>query len=413
MGNKLMTSITIYKTMVFVFILSFALGGYVLESLGIRYVSEGGNPLFKIHVVTYILIFSVMSLTLKKGVTKPLANLESSQSSWLVSMLCIVLVIIYGLVRFGTSGMAYLVDTMVAPLLAIYLQSQLNYQQKNKLLKLLAYLLFLNSLIAIFEFAVGKTFVFVEFKNFSHFRSTALLTHPLNNALITAALAPLLMNYTRVPYLIYLAVSTLALFAYGGRGATGVFLLGMFFLLSVNTPSFIIKGIRISKMRFAVIQALGFIVTIFTMLLVILTPLGARILSKLHVDPSAQARFDVFIILEQLSLAEWLLGASASIMENIKFYIGVNIIENYVVGWILSFGLFATILLLIACFKIPIHLIFKSGVQLKVAFLVLLGASVTNNALTTKTPVLLLFFSCLYLAYASKRERNDNKNSVT
>ncbi len=149
------------------------------------------------------------------------------------------------------------------------------------------------------------------------------------------------------------------------------------------------------------------------MLLVILTPLGARILSKLHVDPSAQARFDVFIILEQLSLAEWLLGASASIMENIKFYIGVNIIENYVVGWILSFGLFATILLLIACFKIPIHLIFKSGVQLKVAFLVLLGASVTNNALTTKTPVLLLFFSCLYLAYVSKRERNDNKNNVT
>ena len=56
-------------------------------------------------------------------------------------------------------------------------------------------------------------------------------------------------------------------------------------------------------MRFAVIQALAFFASIFTVLIITLTPIGARILNKLHVDSSAQARFDVFIILQSSSLS--------------------------------------------------------------------------------------------------------------
>jgi hypothetical protein len=403
-----MSSQTIYRAMFFVFISSFILGGYLLENLGIKYVSEGGNPLVKIHISTYILILTFTFFTLRKGFFSPLKNLKELRGAWLISVLSIVVVIIYGLFRFGTSGMAYLVDTMAAPLLAVYLLSQLSNIYKNKLLRLLAYLLFINSLIAILEFMIGSTLLSVEFSNFSYFRSLALLTHPLNNALITAALAPVLMRHTRIPYLIYFTVVIMALFAFGGRGATGMFLLGMFLLLIPKVPSFISNGIKISRIRFAVIQLLAFVVSIFTVLVVTFTPIGARILNKLHVDSSAQARFDVFIILEQLNLAEWLFGASPSIMENIKFYIGINTIENYIIGWILSFGLIATILLLIACYSISVKIALRGSSQSKVALFVLLGASVTNNALTTKTPVLIFFISCLYLIYSM--EKNDDKN---
>ncbi|WP_024590382.1 MULTISPECIES: VpsF family polysaccharide biosynthesis protein [unclassified Pseudoalteromonas] len=403
-----MSSQTIYRAIFFVFIASFILGGYLLENLGIKYVSEGGNPLVKIHISTYILILTFTFFTLRKGFFSPLKNLKELRSAWLISVLSIVMVIIYGLFRFGTSGMAYLVDTMAAPLLAIYLLSQLSHIYKNKLLRLLAYLLFVNSLIAILEFILGSTLLSVEFSNFSYFRSSALLTHPLNNALITAALAPVLMRHTRIPYLIYFTVVIMALFAFGGRGATGMFLLGMFLLLIPKVPSFISNGIKISRIRFAVIQALAFFVSIFTILVITFTPIGSRILSKLHIDGSAQARFDVFIILEQLNLAEWLFGASLSIMENIKFYIGINTIENYIIGWILSFGLIATILLLITCYSTSVKIALRGNSQSKVALFVLLGASVTNNALTTKTPVLLFFISCLYLIYSM--EKNDDKN---
>ena len=401
-----MKSESIYKVMMFTFLTAFILGGYLLENVGIKYVSEGGNPLVKIHISTYILILTVAIFTLRRGINVPLTSLKELRASWLISFLCIVLVIFYGLIRFGTSGMAYLVDTMVAPLLALYLLSQLSFTHKNKLLTLLAYLLFINSAIAILEFILGSTLISIEFSKFSHFRSTALLTHPLNNALITAALAPILMNYTRIPYLIYFTVVTLALFAFGGRAATGIFILGVFILVAPKIPAFIATGVRVSKMRFAVIQALAFFASIFTVLVITLTPIGARILSKLHIDGSAQARFDVFLILEQLSPKEWLLGASQSLLDNVRFYIGVGTIENYIIGWTVSFGVICTVLLFISCYKLPFRLVFgKNKVMGKVTIFIFLLVSLTNNALTAKTPALLLLLSTLYIYYSTQEEK--------
>ncbi|MBT2152562.1 VpsF family polysaccharide biosynthesis protein [Pseudoalteromonas tetraodonis] len=401
-----MKSESIYRVMVFTFLSAFIFGGYLLENVGIKYVSEGGNPLVKIHISTYILMLTVATLTLRKGFNKPLINLKELRASWLISMLSIVLVIFYGLIRFGTSGMAYLVDTMVAPLLALYLLSQLSTTHKNKLLTLLAYLLFINSAIAILEFILGSTLISVEFSKFSHFRSTALLTHPLNNALITAALAPILMHHTRVPYPVYFTVVTLALFAFGGRAATGIFILGVFILVAPKIPAFIATGVRVSKMRFAVIQALAFFASIFTVLVITLTPIGARILSKLHIDGSAQARFDVFLILEQLSPKEWLLGASQSLLDNVRFYIGVGTIENYIIGWTVSFGVICTVLLFLSCYKLPFRLVFgKNKVMGKVTIFIFLLVSLTNNALTAKTPALLLLLSTLYIYYSTQEEK--------
>lgn len=401
-----MKSESIYKVLVFTFLTAFIFGGYLLENVGIKYVSEGGNPLVKIHISTYILMLTVAIFTLRKGFNKPLINLGELRASWLISFMCIVLVILYGLVRFGTSGMAYLVDTMVAPLLALYLLSQLSTNHKNKLLTLLAYLLFINSVIAILEFILGSTLISVDFSKFSHFRSTALLTHPLNNALITAALAPILMSYTRIPYLIYFTVITLALFAFGGRAATGIFILGVFILIAPKVPAFIAAGVRVSKMRFAVIQALAFFASIFTVLIITLTPIGARILSKLHIDGSAQARFDVFIILEQLSLREWLLGASQTLLDNIAFYIQIDVIENYIIGWIVSFGIICTVLLFLSCYKLPLKIALgKNRNSAKIALIVFILVSLTNNALTTKTPALLFLISAMYLVVSRRDGR--------
>ncbi|WP_405601089.1 MULTISPECIES: VpsF family polysaccharide biosynthesis protein [unclassified Pseudoalteromonas] len=393
-----MKSENIYKIMFCVFLLSFILGGYLLENLGIQYVSDGGSSLGKIHITSYILFFCIGMLTLEKGLNKPLANLKELRGAWLVSTLSISVVIFYGLFRFGTSGMAYLIDTIVSALLAVYLLSQLNSEHKKKLLRLLAYLLFINAVIAILEFILGKTLVDVSFSSFSHFRSTALLTHPLNNALITAALAPLLMNQTRFPTLLYFTVIFLALFAFGGRAAVGVFLFGTFILVAPKIPAFLTKGIKMTKIRFAALQALTFCAVIFTSLVIIFTPIGSRILSKLHVDGSAQARFDVFIILEQLSPSEWVFGASQELINNIAFYIEIDVIENYLIGWIVSFGLICTFLLIVSCYKLPVKLARNSNIRVSVALIVFIIVSLTNNALTTKTPALLLFFSALYLS---------------
>ena len=401
-----MNSQTIYKVMFFVFISSFILGGYLLENLGIKYVSEGGNPLVKIHIYSYVLLLSVAFLTLKKGISKPLDNLRELKTVWLISTISVSIVIMYGLYRFGTSGMAYLIDTIVSALFAIYLLSKLTNEHKDKLLKLVAYLLFINAVIAILEFILGKTLVEASFLGFSHFRSTALLTHPLNNALITASLALLLVNKIKVPVFIYFTAVLISLFAFGGRGAAGMFLVGFAIITLPKSIRFFTTGIKISKLKFALGQAFFLLTLIAIILILTLTPVGERIISKLYIDGSAQARFDVFIILEQLSISEWLLGASASIMNNIEFYIGINVIENYVIGWVVSFGLFGTILLLFSSFLISIKMVWKNDIYMQVSLLILFAVSLTNNALTTKTPVIMLFISCLYLVY-SRKYKND------
>ena len=397
-----MNSQTMYRAMLFVFISSFILGGYLLEDLGVKYVSDGGSPLVKIHIYSYVLLFFTVLLTLKKGISKPLGNLKELKSAWLISSLSVSIVVLYGLYRFGTSGMAYLIDTIVSALLAIYILSQLTNEHKDKLLKLVAYLLFINAVIAILEFILGKTLVDVSFSSFSHFRSTALLTHPLNNALITASLALLLLNKTKIPVFIYFTVILIALFAFGGRGAAGMFLAGFVIMTLPSSMRFFSAGIKMSKLKFALAQAFFLLTLIAIILILTLTPVGERIISKLYIDGSAQARFDVFIILEQLSISEWLLGASASIMNNIEFYIGINVIENYVIGWVVSFGLFGTVLLFLSSFLISIKMIWRNDIYMQVSLLVLFAVSLTNNALTTKTPVIMLFFSCLYLVYSRK-----------
>ena len=397
-----MNSLTMYRAMFFVFISSFILGGYLLEDLGVKYVSDGGSPLVKIHIYSYVLLFFTVLLTLKKGISKPLGNLKELKSTWLISSLSVSIVVLYGLYRFGTSGMAYLIDTIVSALLAIYILSQLTNEHKDKLLKLVAYLLFINAVIAILEFILGKTLVDVSFSSFSHFRSTALLTHPLNNALITASLALLLLNKTKIPVFIYFTVILIALFAFGGRGAAGMFLAGFVIMTLPSSMRFFSAGIKMSKLKFALAQAFFLLTLIAIILILTLTPVGERIISKLYIDGSAQARFDVFIILEQLSISEWLLGASASIMNNIEFYIGINVIENYVIGWVVSFGLFGTVLLFLSSFLISIKMVWRNDIYMQVSLLVLFAVSLTNNALTTKTPVIMLFFSCLYLVYSRK-----------
>ncbi|PKH93336.1 hypothetical protein CXF76_01805, partial [Pseudoalteromonas sp. 78C3] len=365
-----MNSQTMYRAMFFVFISSFILGGYLLEDLGVKYVSDGGSPLVKIHIYSYVLLFFTVLLTLKKGISKPLGNLKELKSTWLISSLSVSIVVLYGLYRFGTSGMAYLIDTIVSALLAIYILSQLTNEHKDKLLKLVAYLLFINAVIAILEFILGKTLVDVSFSSFSHFRSTALLTHPLNNALITASLALLLLNKTKIPVFIYFTVILIALFAFGGRGAAGMFLAGFVIMTLPSSMRFFSAGIKMSKLKFALAQAFFLLTLIAIILILTLTPVGERIISKLYIDGSAQARFDVFIILEQLSISEWLLGASASIMNNIEFYIGINVIENYVIGWVVSFGLFGTVLLFLSSFLISIKMVWRNDIYMQVSLLV-------------------------------------------
>jgi hypothetical protein len=330
--------------------------------------------------------------------------MDSFFKSWVVSLACLIFVILYGLAKFGLSGMAYLVDTFLAPLLLLPIAIMLTLEQKKILLAYIASLLFLNCLVAVGEYGLSTRLVDVEFSNFSYFRSTAFLNHPLNNALITIAIIPLILIRSRVPSIVFLGVSILALFSFGGRAALGIYLLVLFFISLPVVYRFITLGVYMNKLRFSLLCLFSYFLAIGFFIVVLESGIADRIISKLHMDDSAFARVDVFYLLEQMSLNEWFWGATENLRSAIEIYLGISTIENYIIGWIFTFGLVGALPLLVCLFS-PLYFFFKNGDWLtKVSLLGFSIAAISNNSLTTKTPILFFLYLTLLLLYLLKKE---------
>ncbi|HHI5408913.1 TPA: VpsF family polysaccharide biosynthesis protein [Vibrio metoecus] len=404
-----MSERSLEKWIVFIVFIAFIFGAYLLENIGVKYVSDGGSPIVKIHIYSYVSILVFVFCIMRIGFFDFIRPLKELRKTWLLSCVCLLLVILYGFFRFGTSGLAYLIDAISIPLLLVALICRLSDSAKNKILSLLSYLIFFNACVAIIEIALGRNIIAPPFESIFHFRSTAFLAHSLNNSLITAALTPLLMRYTRIPNVIYITVIVLALFSFGGRAALGIFILGNFLLIIPRLKVFLGEGFRYSKLKFALLQALAYFSIICVILTILFSPIGERILSKLHMDNSAEARLDAFILLDQLSVFEWLFGASHGLLNDIAFYIGINVVENYLIGWVLNFGIFGCLGLIFSVYIIPFMLACKQDLTTKIVLLSFIFISVTNNALTVKTPALIFLVVVLSCHY---RSSNQNTTSI-
>lgn len=391
-------TVFLYRALIFALLSAFILSGYLLENIGIQYVSEGGTPLLKIHLYSFIILFLTMFTLLKLGINTYLKSLGELKNAWLLSFVSIFFVIMYGFSQQGLSGMAYLVDTILSPILLVPLLLMLSLKQRKRIIVLLAWLLFINSSIAILEFIRGQNFIEAEF-NFDHFRSIAMLNHPLNNALITASLSIILISQTRISPLLYFFIVVISLFAFGGRAALAIFILAIIIKSLPLMLRFTTTGVHTSMLKVSLYQ-FGIIILVSALAYTLMfTPIGDRILSKLEFEGSAQTRFDVYLLLGYLNFNEWFFGASKEIKDNISFFIGIDIIENYIIAWIMSFGLLGAIPLLLSSFILPLRMVKSMSLNAKITVLTFAIVSISNNALATKTPALLLLsltLVCLY-----------------
>lgn len=401
-----------YKGILISLILAFFGGAYALESAGIKYISSGGSPLLKIHFYSYVILTMFSHLILTSGFSSVSIRLGDFYKVWLASLVCLFIAIIIGLVKFGTSGMAYLVDLFLSPLLMLAIVPLISINEKKKLLRLVGYLLIINCSIALVEFA-GK-FHFFEPKAdvFGYFRSYAFLTHPLNNALISIAVIPFLLNVTRFPALLYFGLSLLALFAFGGRTALSIYLMAAFIISIPSIYKFFTSGILMSRLQFSllfVVSQFGFAALTY---LVLNSGIGDRIVENMSMEGgSSLARLNIIYLLEQLTSSEWLFGASDNLRNAIEIYLNASVIENYVVGWIFTFGLVGALPLLLTLL-LPLYFFFIKGEWItKVTIFSFLIVAISNNSLNTKTPVLLFFYTVLMLHYYINKVQASNECS--
>lgn len=387
---KIEKGVLFFYSTITALLLAFFLGAYALEAFGVQYVTEGGFFVLKIHFYSYLILatFFYYFFKLRSG---ELTNvLGSLYIPWLALTFSVVWVIIYGLIRFGTSGMAYVVDTLLTPILLFPLVLSLTEKQKSNLIKIITALVIINSITALIEFLIRTPLWSPLYEMYFYFRSGAWFSHPLNNALIVASLTPILLATRIVNPFFMFSIVLISLFAFGARAATGLFIIFSGYALLVS-----LSGHYKKKGGLTHFNAIIYILAVLFLPMVIgflveKYDIGARIFNNLEIDASGQTRFDVYFVFSYLSLPEVLLGASNDVMLNIEYFIGNSVVENYIVGWILFYGLVGALPLIFFLFFFFLRIAINSNVYLRLSILSFVFISLTNNALTAKTPALLL-----------------------
>lgn len=82
------------RWMILIILSAFLLGAFLLENMGIQYVSEGGSPILKIHVYSYLTMGIFALLILWVGLFNLIKPLNELKKAWwlaMVSMLAVIL----------------------------------------------------------------------------------------------------------------------------------------------------------------------------------------------------------------------------------------------------------------------------------------------------------------------------------
>ena len=389
-----------FALLVLAVVLYFCLSAPTLAYLGIPYDTPTGPFPAKIHPGTYVLLLAWGLGLASAG--NPLATLVSQarQHRLLFSyFLCMVGVFLWAVGRHGPSGLAFLLDTLVmtgVAALTVVLQPP---GRQRQLFMLLMGLLMANATLALGEAALGRRLVpqmaeQLGFVSEAYFRASALVGHPLANALLTVALLPavLLLPWPLRWRLAAGVLVGLGLLTFGSRAALAALAL---FVLLACIP---VLG-RLLRGGFSYVQLTGGLVGAVVGAaalagVVVATGLGERIFKNLTWDNSAQVRLRSLDVLDYFGGSDLWFGMSVSRIANVALRVGIDpryeAIENFWIYLLLLLGVVGFVLFVVGLACLLLHIWRISRAPLRIALVVYLLMASGANTLASKTISLLM-----------------------
>lgn len=292
-----------------------------------------------------------------------------------------------------------------------------NYRSINKNLSkirnLIILLYIINSILSIIERLTLQNFFPLQlaYKNSDFtienelyanlFRSTALLGHPLSNALITSIIMGfiLISNFKNsYKYILYI-LGIIALLCFNARGA--MLLSGLFFAIYIFS-NLMRKNVTLSSKLYL---SLIVICCIIIVAIFFEKGYGGRFFENddVYSDVSIMTRIYVWSIFPNLSLSSLIFGVNGNEITYLAIKIlGIVHIENWLILLILNIGILMTIfvlLLFIPIFKKSLYSF--SNIQKFLLLGICLGIASTNNSLACGVPAISLFLVSSY-AFSSK-----------
>ncbi|WP_295446157.1 VpsF family polysaccharide biosynthesis protein [uncultured Thiodictyon sp.] len=387
----------------------------LLVSLGIPYDIPGGGFVFKLHPGTYLIALGFMVLCFRANPRAHWRRLFAIAPAPLILTLVVIGVLVHTLIRFGPSGNAFFIDSLLAPaLLALVLLDATPEAQRFLFWMTLA-LLTVNALLAIGEsltewrltpYMAGDQPILDDY-----FRSTALGGHPLNNALRTGTLLIACLILPRLLLIFLIPLLVLALLTFGGRTALVMSLL----LLGGWGAYYFLRGII--NRTFDVRLVFGLILVTLMLVVIIATltvslGLGERIFQNLSWDSSAESRILVFGVFRFVRLDEWLWGMGQDRIETVQDILrattSLSYLENVWVQLLIHLGLGWFVLLGSALVGMIINLAWRAPLPIKLAAMLFLILISTNNSLASKSQDLAILVAILIGGTAVSRYQNSS-----
>lgn len=373
----------------------------MLLRLGIPYDAPYGPPFAKLHPGTYCLFLAWLLAMLSHGNPLRVFAGQMVQHRLLaICLTCMLVVFAWVLMRHGASGAAFIIESLWTPAIAVFVLYLLDRVRHRQIAQLILLLLTGNAVLALFEALLQTRLtplhpgIEVSFAE-PYFRASALLGHPLHNAMITVSLLPavLLLPWSLPRRLLVGLLLVLALLAFGGRASLvlgGVFYGGYAVFKTVQN---LLRG------RFSYLQLTGGSLAVMLGLtalvgLVAGTGLGARIFENLQLDSSASVRLRVWDAFGYLSGEDLWMGVSPAQIDHISLRIGLDpifeAIENFWIYLFMQFGILGFIPFLIGLGCLLAVLWKAANPSMRLAVLVYFLAASTANTLASKTISLLL-----------------------
>jgi hypothetical protein len=328
----------------------------------------------------------LLSAVLSRGGVDSL--LRQARVAWPAALVAVIALLCAAALSFsaGNTGLSYLADTFAAPAILAVLLVGIAAEARAIAFRLGIACLILNAAVAMAE-AVSRLPLIGAPYSGEFFRATALLGHPLNNALITAPAILLLIGAPGqvAGRIVALLALVGGLIAFSGRGAilSTVFFAGLGFMAEILYT--VITGrLRMTTMR--VYGVLLLVVPIFVAIVVLGTNIGDRLGAVLYYDQSANERVAVFSIFEDVP-RDWLwFGASSDqIGSLVAAQLDIAGIENYWIYLLLQLGILKFVPFAAALLCFLGWLARGRGLYITLAVLNFLVTSSGNNSLSSKT----------------------------
>lgn len=395
------------KVFYFIIFLYLFLGANVLQFLGWNFETVGA-PFFELLFPSFFLILLLVFSTYREQSF----SFYKQKKEEIFLFIFLVIMIAFQLIRDQNNFLATAINCLFMPVLVSFIvpvkkNMCCREDVRRKLKKMVLVFFVMECSIAILERllevhifpmqAYDGTIAYGRVDS-DMFRSTALQNHPLQNALIVSIIMGFILMSNAIDvwkkYLLW-GMGYLALLSFNTRSSIfgwillfGVYIIYLFFR---QKKVYLKERIILVVFTFFSISSILFLIFDYRW--------GGRLLEfGMFSDESSEVRLQVFDIFLYYDYKHFLWGVPSLSIDRMASSIGVEIVENYWLMYVFTYGIIF-VLILIFLFAKLFSRLFKEYGSFHKFFLLssFILISSTNNSLSSGTAALGVFILCAYI----------------